>query len=221
VSVGSSPGPTSGKRLPLPGGQRDALREQIIDAALEVFARQGYDATTAEQIAAEAGVSDDDFGSYFTTPESVLMSIVDDLSHGTAAALAGIEKRGDPVRALMSAGTAMATGVVDGRGPIPVERLVAMARVVSSTRNLHRKVSAARRRVLTQPLADWMGVDPDDRTLQRALTMWSAVTASAYVTATDMPEEYEPQHDSNLRQRMISNIAQSFGEVMGDDPEKP
>ncbi len=39
--------------------------------------------------------------------------------------------------------------------------------------------------MITQALADWMGVDPKDRRLQRALTMWSAVTASAYVAAAE------------------------------------
>ena len=216
MGAGSSPraGSSDGS---LPGDPREAL----IDAALSLFARQGYDATTAAQIAAEAGIPEADFATYFATPESVLMSIVDDISHATAAALAGIDRGRDPERALLDAGSVMVTGIVEGRGPIPIERLLAMARIVSSTRNLHRKVSAARKRVIAQPLADWMGVDPDDRRLRRALTMWSAVTASAYVSAADLTDEYEPRGDSNLRHRMIANIAQSFGEVMGENPKAP
>jgi hypothetical protein len=86
---------------------------------------------------------------------------------------------------------------------------------------LHRTVSAARKRVITKPLADWMGVDPTNRRLQHALTMWSAVTASTYVGALEMPEGYESQRDSELQQRMIENLSQSFADVMGEGPQSP
>jgi len=49
-------------------------REALIDAALERFARDGYDATTADQIAEQAGVSPRTFFRYFPTKESVLFS---------------------------------------------------------------------------------------------------------------------------------------------------
>ncbi|WIM86763.1 TetR/AcrR family transcriptional regulator [Candidatus Mycobacterium wuenschmannii] len=199
----------------------DDLRERLIDAALELFVRQGYDATSADQIAARADASPADFAKHFDDAEAVLVCIVDAMSHATAAELQRTSKGVDPESALLSAGSAMVTAIVEGRGAVPLERLIALARIVSATRNLHRKVSAARRRVIAPALADWMGVSVDNRRLQRALTMWSAVTASAYVTAADLPDKYQPQRDSNLQQRMISNIAQSFSEVMGDHPRKP
>jgi AcrR family transcriptional regulator len=200
---------------------RDDRRERLIDAALELCARQGYDATTLDQIAAKAGISEADSANCFATTEAILMSIVDDMARATAAALATTPKGIEPERALLSASTAMATAIAEGRGAVPLYRLLAMARVISTTRNLHRTVAAARKRVITKPLADWMGVDPANRRLQHALTMWSAVTASTYVSALDMPDGYEPQRDSELQQRMIESLAQSFADVMGDDPQSP
>lgn len=217
VGTGSSPGASSAEKSLPP----DDCRERLIDAALELCARQGYDATTVDQIAAKAGVSDADYAGYFTTTEAVLMSIVEDMAHATAAALENTVKGTDPERALLSASTVMVTAIVEDRGAVPLFRLLAMARIISTTRNLHRTVAAARKRVITKPLADWMGVDPTNRRLQRALTMWSAVTASTYVGALDIPEGYEPRRDRGLQLRMIENLAQSFADVMGEDLHSP
>jgi AcrR family transcriptional regulator len=215
VSARSRPGADSGERSLPP----DDRRERLIDAALELCARYGYDATTLDQIAAKAGVSEADSAKYFATTEAVLMSIVDDMAHATAAVLENTAKGIEPERALLSASAVTVSAIIEGRGAVPLERLLAMAGVISATRNLHRTVSAARKRVITKPLAEWMGVDPTDRRLQRALTMWSAVIASSYVGASEMPKGYEPQRDSELQQRMIANLAYSFGDVMGVDPE--
>jgi AcrR family transcriptional regulator len=217
VSTGSSPGADSaGRSLP-----RDDRRERLIDAALELCARQGYDATTADQIAAKAGVSDADFASFFVSTEAVLMSIIEDMAHATAAALETTPNGIEPERALLIASTAMVTAIAEGRGAVPLYRLLALARIISTTRNLHRTVAAARRRVIARPLADWMRVDPANRRLQRALTMWAAVTASTYVSALNMPDGYTSQGDSQLRQRMIAYLFESFGDVMGVDPSRP
>ena len=199
---------------------RDDRRERLIDAALELFARQGYDATTPDQIAASAGIPVADAAKYFPTAEAVIIAIAEDMARETATELKRIEKGIAPERALLRAGVAAVTSVVEGRSDLPLDRLLAMARIVSATRNLLRSVSATRKRVITQALADWMGVDPKDRRLQHALMMWSAVTASAYVAAAEIPADREPQRDGEIQQQMIASLSQSFGDVMGEDPQR-
>ncbi len=54
-----------------------ARRNQILDAAWAVFARQGYHGSTVQDIAAEAGISAGAIYRYFPGKEAVLKAIVD------------------------------------------------------------------------------------------------------------------------------------------------
>lgn len=52
-------------------------REQLIDAALQVFAEKGFDASTIKDIAAAAGVTDGLIYHYFSSKEELLWAVVE------------------------------------------------------------------------------------------------------------------------------------------------
>ncbi|GAA0461194.1 TetR family transcriptional regulator [Paractinoplanes deccanensis] len=67
---------------------RRAMRDEVSAVATRLFAEQGCDNTTVEQIAAEAGLSRTTFFRYFGTKEDVVLTWLEDLGPGLAAAFA-------------------------------------------------------------------------------------------------------------------------------------
>ncbi|MEU6130042.1 TetR family transcriptional regulator [Saccharopolyspora sp. NPDC047091] len=62
-----------GERLSTREISRRAVRQKIEDVAMELFLAKGFDATTVDQIAAEAGISARSFFRYFPTKEDVVI----------------------------------------------------------------------------------------------------------------------------------------------------
>ena len=202
----------------MPGDRDDDCREQLVDATLELCMSQGYDATTVDQIAAAADVTPADFERHFATKDAAIMSVVDDMLQATAAALHDVRADVDPEHALLIATIELLAAIIEGRGVITRDRMLAMGRVVTSTSHLQQQASAVRKRVLTQALAGRMGFDSQDRRVQRAATMWSAIAAGAYIGQLHMPPNYDPRQDDWLSERMAANLSDTFAEVMGEAP---
>ncbi len=202
----------------MPGYRHGNSREWLIDGTLDLCTQHGYDAVTVEQIVATADVMQSEFARYFATKDAVVMSIVDDLLHATATALGDVKPDVAPEHALLIATIEVLGAIIDGRGVITLDRMLAMGRIVTGASHLQKQASAARKRLLTQALADRMGVGPQDRRVQRAATMWSAIAAGAYVGQLHMPPNYDPRNDDLLPERMIANLSDTFAEVMGEAP---
>lgn len=65
-----------------------AVRAEIAAVAVRLFLAQGFDKTTVDQIAAEAGLSRASFFRYFGSKEDVLLGHLEELGHKVADALA-------------------------------------------------------------------------------------------------------------------------------------
>ncbi|WP_062211010.1 TetR/AcrR family transcriptional regulator [Demequina oxidasica] len=81
------------------GGLRERKKAQrrlaLHEAAVELFEKNGYDATTVAQIAASAGVSPRTYFSYFPTKEAALFAPLDDAISSLEEALATPPAEGD------------------------------------------------------------------------------------------------------------------------------
>jgi len=84
VSRQAVAGPDGGRR----GRPRATSRRELQAIAIRLFAEQGFEATTIEQVTTEAGVSERTFFRYFTSKASVLWSEFDTEVAAIRAALA-------------------------------------------------------------------------------------------------------------------------------------
>lgn len=78
----------------------DARRRQILDGALECFARQGFHRTTMQDIVAASGLSAGALYCYFESKEDIVGAIAEERHAEEAAALARADASGDVVEAL-------------------------------------------------------------------------------------------------------------------------
>jgi AcrR family transcriptional regulator len=97
-------------------------REAIIDAALELFALDGFDATHTDRIAERAGVSPRTFFRYFPTKESVVFHRDHGFMRSFAAAYVAQPLGVDDYDAVRAAFVGLADGFDELRGRIETYR---------------------------------------------------------------------------------------------------
>jgi AcrR family transcriptional regulator len=91
--TGSAAGGT-GRRVT---AQRQQMRQDLAAAAMELFANQGYEETTVDQIAAAAGVARRTFFRYFRSKEEAIFPDHDDTLVRVADLLAGADPAEHPL----------------------------------------------------------------------------------------------------------------------------
>jgi TetR/AcrR family transcriptional regulator len=76
--------------------------QTILDAALEVFSRQGFRGATLDQIAAEAGLSKPNLLYYFPSKEAIHVSLLTELMTTWLDPLRDLDADGEPVEELLA-----------------------------------------------------------------------------------------------------------------------
>lgn len=82
------------------------VRDRVLDAAVELFAKQGYDGTSVAQVIAQAGVAKGGFYHHFASKQALLYEVYGDLIARQLAAMDEILTRGltpaETLRALIT-----------------------------------------------------------------------------------------------------------------------
>ena len=93
--------------------QRDARRQQILDAAVRCFSRDGFHNTTTADIVRESGVSQGTLYLYFANKDDIVVALADDRHQAEAFLNALAQREQDPIRGLMLLIELHGEGLVD------------------------------------------------------------------------------------------------------------
>jgi AcrR family transcriptional regulator len=162
---------------PTPGGDlrsrtRRALQAEIMAVAFDLFDRQGFEATTINQIAENAGLSRSSFFRYFATKEDVVLLGVEERGLVLRDALADRPADETPWQALRQA-----FQVIVERNTENPERVLRLSRMMSTTPSLQaRQIQREHswQRLLAAELARRLGLPPQDTTDPRPGALASA-----------------------------------------------
>ncbi|MET0701902.1 MAG: TetR family transcriptional regulator [Mycobacterium sp.] len=158
-------------------------RTTLIDVAVELCQRQGYDHTTVEQIAAAAEVSTRTFSRYFPTKESVIAAAADEVDETIAAALAGQPAELTAYEALLRAH--LQAFSPDATGPSPAFiRMAVMIQIVNASPTLNESAFAIKQDLAENAALRVLGarldLPPTDPTVRLIADTWTVLFATSF-----------------------------------------
>lgn len=160
--------------------KKQRTRAMLIEAAIDLCDRQGFEQTTVEQIAAVADVSPRTFSRYFATKDAVVLAFVDEVIEIVAVELAAQPAGIGDIEALYRAHV-QAFLKTKSAPPteLTAERLLASARIITSSPALMQSASEFRVDAVNEVLSRRMGVPGDDRRLKLTALVWGSIVMTA------------------------------------------
>ncbi|MET9617746.1 TetR/AcrR family transcriptional regulator [Kitasatospora indigofera] len=186
--------------------KRARTRQALVDAAVELFRRQGYDRTTVADIAAAAEIGTRTFFSYFASKEELLFPESDTRVQAVVAAIDSRTPAEGPAEVLLRAlGTVPDTGD-DLVGPLAALRLE-LIRTVPAVRGRALQIQFDAQQEIARRLAEAFA-DRIDRVRAAALTgaFVGAVTAALQVLLED-PERLASPAELHAAVRAATDTA--------------
>jgi len=183
---------------------RNAVRAQLADAAVRLFVRQGFEATTVEQIATETGLSRRSFHRYFASKEDVLGQWFAEMGEQLASALAGRTPAEPPWFALRRA----FDGLIDGLSARPESLAITRMMVKSpALHGSHLQKQAHWRVVLADALQPRLAERGNDAARMAAIALAGAALASLDSAQTEWISETNTRSLAQLVDDAMNAIA--------------
>ncbi len=165
---------------------KHSTRRSLEDAALELFARDGFDATTVEMIAAAANVSPRTFFRYFASKDDVLNPEREVRQAALREAIRDLPASLSDLEAAAAAFGALCPAFEAERDRMQQRRAAAASS--AALRGRVQDVVHSWQRALLQALAERRGVDLHDRSVQVAAATGVALWQTAIVRWLADPE---------------------------------
>jgi AcrR family transcriptional regulator len=199
--------------------KKQRTRSTLIDAALELCDRQGFERTTVDQIAAIADVSPRTFSRYFATKDAIAVALIDEAVDIAAAELERQPADISHFEALRQAYVQMYRDTKKAPpGALSAERVMCSVRIIMTSPTLRQATLEYRPHAVNVALAKRMGVDVEDRTLQLISAMWGSIIMTALADLADDGTDWDHVGVDDIVARLESTFAEFTGLMEGVRP---
>ncbi|GAA3239326.1 TetR family transcriptional regulator [Actinocorallia longicatena] len=190
--------------------KKQRTRLALIDAALDLFLRRGYEQTTIDEIVAAVEVSQRTFFRYFATKEDVVLGVMDAFDQSMVELLRELPDSLPPTRTLVEAMRGVLDVIRDGDA-VEHERQRRIREVIETTPTLiaaHLARQNTSLAVLTDEIARRMGVDPEaDMRPALLVAIFQGATRVGFEQCASR-QEFDPY-------KVVSRVEESVSLAMG------
>jgi AcrR family transcriptional regulator len=191
----------------------------LIDAAVELCERQGFERTTVDQIAAIADVSPRTFSRYFATKDAIALELIDDVLELTAVILAKQPADLNHFQALFRSFIEMCTNTKAARsGDLTAEQLMCTARIIMTSQALRQAAVEFSPNAMNVELAKRMDVGVDDRRVKLVWAVWTSIVMNALSDVSGEAEDWGSLGIDDVIARVETAFTEFIG-LIGDIPQ--
>jgi len=154
-------------------------RAALIEAALALCDRQGFAATTVEQISAAVDISPRTFNRYFATKEEVVLGPIEDMVRAVVAALEDQPRTGNEIEALCRAHVGVFEDAQSQQPPSPLfDQFTVMNRIIAaapSVRARSAEMGEWKLQSMRRKVGERMQRDESDLRVGVVMSTWSGL----------------------------------------------
>ena len=194
--------------------KKQRTRATLIDAAVELCERQGFERTTVDQIAAIADVSPRTFSRYFATKDAIALALIDDAIDLAAVELARQPSDISHFEALRRSYVSMYNGTKSApQGALSADRMMCIVRIIITSPTLRQAALEYRHHAVNIELAKRLGVDLDHRRLKLISAVWGSIIMTALADLSEEGVEWQHVGIDDIVTRLEATFAEFMGEI--------
>jgi AcrR family transcriptional regulator len=196
--------------------ERKKLRTRalLMDAAIDLCNRQGFERTTVDQIAAIADVSPRTFSRYFSTKDAIALALIDEAIDHVAAELARQPTDINHFEALRRSYVAMyASTKTAPPGALSADRMMCTVRIIMTSPTLRQAALEYRRHAVNVELAKRLGVDLENRRLKLVSALWGSIIMTAVADLSEVGVDWEHIGIDDIAARLEATFAEFMNEI--------
>jgi AcrR family transcriptional regulator len=192
--------------------KKKRTRAMLIDAAVELCERQGFERTTVDQIAAIADVSPRTFSRYFATKDAIAVALIDEAIDKAAVELARQPGELGHFDALHTSYVQMYRNTASAPpGELTAERVLCTVRIIMTSPTLRQAALEYRPHAVNLALAKRIGTDSEDRTVRLISAVWGSIIMTALADLADATIDWDHLGVEDIVTRLEATYAEFTG----------